>query len=186
MEIDPGPQPPTLRGPAWISARLAGLLAAVLAILVGVAIVLPDLRPGEPGGSAGPTGTAVAGSPGPSPSRTFVRPTPTPRPTPLTYFVKSGDSLNSIADEFGTTARSIAFWNRDRYPSLDPESKQYQPNRIGVGWTFTLIPNTVYDEDAEASTPPGGPSPSPAGSPTASPIGPATPIPSGPDEMLGG
>jgi hypothetical protein len=164
MDIDYGPQPPPRSGPSWVSVVLAGLLGATLAVLVGVIIVLPGLRQGDPGGSAGPiaspspASSAVAGSPGPSPSRTFVRPTPTPRPTPLTYFVKSGDSLNSIADEFRTTARSIAFWNRDRYPSLDPDSEQYAPNRIGVGWTFTITPGTVYDEDAQ-------PSPSPVETP---------------------
>jgi hypothetical protein len=168
MDIDYGPQPPPRQGPSWVSVVLAGLLGATLAVLVGVLFVLPGLRPGDPGQPAGPIGspspaaTAVAGSPGPSPSRTFIRPTPTPRPTPLTYFVKSGDSLNSIADEFRTTARSIAFWNRDRYPSLDPESEQYEPNRIGVGWTFTITPGTVYDEFA-APSPSHVESPSPGG-----------------------
>ncbi|HEV8488842.1 MAG TPA: polysaccharide deacetylase family protein [Candidatus Limnocylindrales bacterium] len=181
MEIDPGPQPPPRRGRSWASAAFAGLLGAALAVLVGVALVLPQLqlRFGAPGASPSPTGTAIPGSAGPEPSRTFVRPTPTPVPTPLTYFVKSGDSLNSIADEFGTTARSIAFWNRDRYPSLDPESEQYAPDRIGVGWTFSLIPNAVYDEDAEPSLPPTAASPSPAPS-----AGPATPFPTGPADVV--
>ena len=167
MNIDPGPQLPPRRGRSWISVVLAGLLGAALAVLVGVLFVLPGLRQADPGSPAGPTatpgpaGTAVAGSPGPSPSRTFVRPTPTPRPTPLTYFVKSGDSLNSIADEFRTTARSIAFWNRDRYPSLDPDSERYAPDRIGVGWTFTITPGTVVDEDALPTRSPASPSDSP-------------------------
>jgi peptidoglycan/xylan/chitin deacetylase (PgdA/CDA1 family) len=177
MEIDRGPQPPPRRGPSWAPAVLAGLLGAALAIIVGVAFVLPQLRFDDPGGGAtpSPTGTAIAGSPGVQPSPTFVRPTPTPVPTPLIYYVKSGDSLHSIAREFGTTARSIAFWNRDRYPSLDPESEQYAPDRIGVGWTFRLIPNHVYDEDAEPSLPPTVSSPSPGPS-----SGPATPVPTGP------
>jgi LysM domain-containing protein len=164
MDIDYGPQPPPRRGPSWISVVLAAFLGAALAILVGVVFVLPGLRPAAPGSPVSPTATpgpgstAVAGSPGPSPSRTFVRPTPTPQPTPLDYFVKSGDSLNSIADQFRTTARSIAFWNRDRYPSLDPDSPDYAPNRIGVGWTLTIIPGTIYDEFA-------APSPTPVESP---------------------
>jgi LysM domain-containing protein len=167
MDIDYGPQPPPRSGPSWVSVVLAGLLGATLAVLVGVVFVLPGLRQADPGspavrspaGTPGPAATAVAGSPGPSPTRTFVRPTPTPQPTPLTYFVKSGDSLNSIADEFRTTARSIAFWNRDRYPSLDPDSEQYRPDRIGVGWTLTITPGTVYDEFA-------APSPAPVDSPS--------------------
>lgn len=144
---------------------LAGFLGAALAILIGVVFVLPNLRPADPGaspdGAASPSGSAVAVSLGPTPTITFIRPTPTPRPTPLIYFVKSGDSLNSIADEFKTTARSIAFWNRDRYPSLDPQSPQYAPNRIGVGWTFTITPNTIVDETALPSRSPASPDPSP-------------------------
>jgi hypothetical protein len=169
MDIDYGPQPPPRRGTSWIAVVLAAFLGAALAILVGVIVVLPGLRPadqGSPGGPSatpGPGSTAVAGSPGPSPSRTFVRPTPTPQPTPLVYFVKSGDSLNSIAEEFRTKARSIAFWNRDRYPSLDPDSPNYSPDRIGVGWSLTIIPGTVFDEDTLPTPSPVSPSPSPGG-----------------------
>jgi LysM domain len=160
MDIDYGPQPPPRRGAPWISVVVAAFLGAALAILVGVVFVLPGLRPSDPGTPAGPSATpgpdstAVAGSAGPSPTRTFVRPTPTPQPTPLIYFVKSGDSLNSIAEEFRTKARSIAFWNRDRYPSLDPDSPDYAPNRIGVGWSLTIIPGTVVDEDTLPTRPP--------------------------------
>jgi peptidoglycan/xylan/chitin deacetylase (PgdA/CDA1 family) len=180
MDIDRGPQPPPRRGPSWVTPRLAALLAGVLAVVVALALIVPGLRlggPGGPGGSPPPTGTAVAGSVGPSPSRTFVRPTPTPQPTPLIYFVKSGDSLISIALEFGTTARSIGFWNRDRYPTLDPESEAYDPNRIGVGWTFTIVPKTVYDEEAAGSS-------SPSLAPTPLPTVAATPIPAGPATVV--
>jgi LysM domain-containing protein len=171
MDIDYGPQPPPRRGPSWISVVLAAFFGAALAILVGVVFVLPGLRQGDsgalasPNASLAPGSTAAVGSPGPSPSRTFVRPTPTPQPTPLIYFVKSGDSLNSIAEEFRTKARSIAFWNRDRYPSLDPDSPEYRPDRIGVGWTLTIIPGTVVDEDTLPTRSPAGPSPSPAETP---------------------
>jgi hypothetical protein len=60
--------------------------------------------------------------------------------------VQSGDSLNTIAHRFGTTGRSIAYWNRAAYPSLDPESPTYQPNLIRLGWTLVLIPNVKVDE----------------------------------------
>ena len=73
-------------------------------------------------------------------------PTPTPVPTFLVYTVRTGDSLNTIAHRFGTTARSIAFWNREVYPSLDPMSAAYKPNRLDIGWTLFLIPNDVVDE----------------------------------------
>jgi peptidoglycan/xylan/chitin deacetylase (PgdA/CDA1 family) len=166
--------------PVWASARFAGALAAVLIVLVGLAVVLPGLR-FDIGAGPGPTGTpggsAVAASPSGSLRPSFVRPTPTPVPTFAVYVVKAGDSLNSIADEFRTTARSIAFWNRDEYPSLDPESDAYQPNRIEVGWRLRVIPGAVYDEDAEPGTPPSGSPPPPT-------VAPVTPPPSGPAAVV--
>lgn len=69
-------------------------------------------------------------------------------PTFMAYVVKAGDSLNTIANKFGTQARSIAFWNRTTYPSLDPESSRYSPNSIRIGWTLVLIPGVVFDEDS--------------------------------------
>jgi hypothetical protein len=55
--------------------------------------------------------------------------------------------LTSIARQFGTTARSIAYWNRSRYPSLDPDSATYQPGLIKIGWLLLLIPTAVVDEE---------------------------------------
>ena len=66
-------------------------------------------------------------------------------PTFRTYVVVRGDTLLSIARTFETTARSIAYWNRAAYPSLDPESEGYAPNRIAVGWTLVLIPGALVD-----------------------------------------
>jgi hypothetical protein len=118
-----------------------------------------------PASRATPTGDATGGSPrpdggavsspsqslsataGPSSPPSFVRPTPFPSPTFLVYEVRAGDSLTSIARLFGTTARSIAFWNRDRYPSLDPDSAVYDPNRIAIGWTLLVIPTEVVNEE---------------------------------------
>lgn len=93
------------------------------------------------------TPTLVPETPsGPTPSPSFVRPTPTPLPTFLVYTVARGDSLGTIAKRFGTTARSVAFWNRDLYPTLDPEGATYRPNVLQVGWTLRIIPNAVFDE----------------------------------------
>jgi peptidoglycan-N-acetylglucosamine deacetylase len=44
------------------------------------------------------------------------------------------------------------------YPTLDPESPAYAPDRISIGWTLHVWPGQVVDE---ANLPP-GPSPSPA------------------------
>lgn len=130
----------------WLLIGAAALLAAAC---------LPADSRAARGGSddTGPGGflelatpTPVATPAGPTPSPTFVRPTPTPAPTFMVYTVASGDSLNTIAHKFGTTARSIAYWNRATYPSLDPESPQYQPGLVRVGWTLQLIPNLNVDE----------------------------------------
>jgi nucleoid-associated protein YgaU len=94
---------------------------------------------------ATPTTTAVPSGPPAPPS--FVRPTPTPLPTFLSYVVKAGDTLDSIALAHGTTARSIAFWNRSGYPSLDPDSAAYAPDRIKIGWVLLLVPDIEIDED---------------------------------------
>ena len=94
---------------------------------------------------ATPTPTAAPSGPPAPPS--FVRPTPTPLPTFLSYVVKAGDTLDSIALAHGTTARSIAFWNRSGYPSLDPDSAAYAPDRIKIGWVLLLVPDIEIDED---------------------------------------
>ncbi len=107
---------------------------------------------------ASPTVTSVNGA---SPS--FVRPTPLPSPTFLVYEVRAGDTLTSIARQCGTNARSIAYWNRAAYPSLDPDAPTYEPGLIKVGWILLLIPTAVVDEDElEEAAPPPSPSSSPA------------------------
>jgi hypothetical protein len=83
-----------------------------------------------------------------------VRPTPTPQPTFLSYTVVAGDNLDRIAKRFGTSGRSIAYWNRATYPSLDPESDTYRPNYIKLGWTLVLIPHTEVDPEALPTLPP--------------------------------
>ncbi len=114
-----------------------------------------------------PSTAGVTEGPGASPS--FVRPTPRPSPTFLVYEVQAGDTLTSIAHQFGTTARSIAYWNRAAFPSLDPDSPSYEPGLIKVGWMFLLIPTAVVDED---ELPDPTPSPTPPPSPDGSPSGP--------------
>ena len=107
---------------------------------------------------------------GPTPSPSFVRPTALPAPTFLAYTVKSHDTLTSIAREFHTTPRSIAFWSRGQHPSLDPESTAYQPNRIEVGWILLLVPDAVFDEDElPADTPSATASATASATPGASP-----------------
>ena len=158
-------EPPPRRRPrrrrtALDSPWLAALLVVVVLGMVGTLFVGPNLF-----GAPAATTTAVlpttllpsATAAGPSVAPTFARPTPSPGPTFLTYRVKRGDTLNSIARRYHTTARSIAWWNRGRYPSLDPESSSYDPSTIRVGWMLVVLPGEVVDE----SNPP-TPSPAPA------------------------
>ena len=183
-EHDLWSEPPDLpRRPFWASAGTTAILAIVLiALTVGVAILptsglLAQIgRLGWLGGSPEPSvaPSASLASVGPSPSPTFVRPTPTPLPSFLVYVVRRGDNLTSIARRFTTTPRSIAFWNRTTYPSLDPESRSYKPNVIQVGWALRLIPGVVYDEDEEPSSSPTAASPSPTPTPA---LGTPSPLP---------
>lgn len=134
----------------------AGATALLVAILGSACVPQPAGRATPPpGASAGAASVApVSASPiEPSPSLTFTRPTATPRPTFFAYRVRSGDTVTSIAREYGTTARSIGYWNRDTYPTLDPESSRYNPNDIRVGWTLLLIPGVEVDPD-EITPPP--------------------------------
>lgn len=130
--------------------RTMGVVALAAAVVFALAGCLPSgTRGGSPGQLVPPasTASAVPSPAGPTPRPTIVPPTPTPAPTFLVVTVRSGDSLNTIAHRYGTTARSIAYWNRTTYPSLDPESSTYRPGVIKIGWTLSLIPNRVIDED---------------------------------------
>jgi hypothetical protein len=144
----------------------------LIGLLAGACIPATSLRTTPtptPSPSAGDVDlpTATAPPTGPSAPPSFVRPTPTPQPTFLAYVVKPGDTLTSIARAHGTTARSIAFWNRSRHPSLDPDSPSYRPDRIEVGWVLLLVPDLELDpEDLPPETPPAPPATSP--SPTVS------------------
>jgi Tfp pilus assembly protein FimV len=141
-----------------------------LLLVVGLAMAVSGCVP-EPAGrtqappSPSPSVAAATASPtpsGPTPSPSFIRPTPLPSPTFFVYVVRSGDTLSSIARRFVTSAFSLAVWNRDTYPSLDPESEGYAPDRIQVGWPLRLIPDQVVDEEVLLE-----PTPSPAPSASA-------------------
>jgi len=149
-----------------MTTRAAPLLALTLATATTVVACVPDPRNRDtppPADVGAPTPVPTPAGPTPTPS--FVRPTPTPAPTFYLYTVKSGDTLEKIAKRFHTTTRSISYWNRLTYPSLDPDSSKYKPNDIKVGWTLQIIPNKNVDpENLPASS----------GEPSASP----TPVPS--------
>ena len=143
----------------WASAALAALLGAILvALVVVVAVVLPGLSSPAPSASPSTTASAslVAASPSatatPSPSPTAT-PSETPLPSVLEVEVQPGDSLNAIADRYDTHPRSIAFWNRDRYPTLDPQSPDYEPDQIQIGWTLVVYPGQTFAEPSATAAP---------------------------------
>ncbi len=138
--------PVVLEGPGiGISSRGAArrLAAPVTVIVAGVALGAlllsrGPLAPGSPGaGGATPTATPIGslepgGTPGFSAGAATPAPTATPMPAataaptvtptnasrPQTYTVRSGDTLTSIAAEFGTTTRKLAKLNNIENPSL--------------------------------------------------------------------
>ena len=138
--------------------RISGSGSSPCVVLAAACVPDPTNRPSPIGGDAAATATPtpIPTPAGPTPTPTFVRPTPTPQPTFLVYMVVSGDSLDKIAKKFGTSGRSIAYWNRATYPSLDPESSAYRPNDIKVGWTLLLIPHKEVDPENLPTLPPSG------------------------------
>jgi peptidoglycan/xylan/chitin deacetylase (PgdA/CDA1 family) len=134
-------------------------LPALLMSLVLVAGCLPTtLGPTPspaPTESPGPTGTSA-----PTASPTPAGPTPAPTTGWVEHVVAPGESLLSIGRRYETTGRSIAYWNRATYPTLDPESDGYAPDQIQAGWVLRVLPGEEYDPDSE-ETPPAAPTPSP-------------------------
>ena len=139
--------------------RAIGILALfVVTACIGACVPEPANRNPSNGGVAAATPTVRPTPAGPTPTPSFVRPTPTPLPAFVEYTVRRGDTLTKIAKLNGTDGRSIAYWNRLAYPSLDPDSDSYKPDYVAVGWKLRLIPNTVVDPE---DLPPGPPTPSP-------------------------
>jgi hypothetical protein len=148
--------------------RWGSIGVLVIAGLVVACVPNPPGRanPSSDGAVETPSPSPIPTPAGPTPSPSYVRPTPTPQPSFFVYTVVSGDSLEKIAKHFGTTAKSIAYWNRTTYPSLDPDSSKYRPNDIKVGWKLQLIPHAEVDPE---NLPGQTPEPSTAAGPTAEP-----------------
>jgi Tfp pilus assembly protein FimV len=150
-----------------MTTRAKPLLALTLATAAAVVACVPDPRnrdtppPADVGGAPTPVPTPA----GPTPTPSFVRPTPTPAPTFALYTVRTGDTLEKIAKRYRTTVRSISYWNRATYPSLDPESSAYKPNDIKVGWVLQIIPDKNVDPEnlpPASGQPLASPSPAPS------------------------
>lgn len=141
------------------SRRLA--FVAVVAALALAACLPASVRPTP---TTGPTPTPAPTTP-PTPSPTPGPPTPTPAPTFALYTVVRGDRLLTVAKRFGTTGRSVAYWNRQTYPTLDPESAGYNPDRLEVGWVLRILPGQEFQKPMDAGE---SPDPTPSGEPSSS------------------
>ena len=135
---------------------------ALMTLLVSACQLLGSLE-SPPSARDAASGSLSSAPPTPTPRRTVSLPDLTPAPPFTLYPVRSGDSLLAIARRFRTTPLSLSYWNRDRYPSLDPDAATYQPNRIEIGWRLRVIPGV--EADPEDFLPP-APSESPIASQT--------------------
>jgi peptidoglycan/xylan/chitin deacetylase (PgdA/CDA1 family) len=151
-----------------VALSLGVLLISLIALGLAGGLLGPQAS-ASPSVLPAPTSSAL---PSASPRVTFGYPSPSPEPTFASYLVQGGDTLTSIARAFHTTARSIAWWNRGSYPSLDPESPAYDPNDIKPGWVLVILPGATVDEENPPSPSPGPPTPSPLESSAAPTPGP--------------
>lgn len=176
------PRPNSRERSALDSPWVAAALVLVVVALVAAVMFVGGLAGGDAVVSPSPGGPSAVVTPSPSPAEpTFIRPTPSPEPSFTAYVVRSGDTLSSIAKVYRTTARSIAWWNRGAYPSLDPESEGYDPNRLQVGWVLMVLPDSIVDETNPPTPSPGpsssAPDPSSTADPTSLPSGNPSPAP---------
>jgi len=130
------------RRPGRLLAALVPAVVAAGGLLAACAVPGASGLPASPS----PAERAAASPSASAPSRPF-RPTPTPAPTFALYAVRRGDTLIELAARFETTPESLAYWNRARYPSLDPESPSFRPDRIEVGWELVYLPGAVVDPE---------------------------------------
>jgi peptidoglycan/xylan/chitin deacetylase (PgdA/CDA1 family) len=159
-----GPEAPVPEAPVRGrgSLQLAIAVAAILALVAACSL-------GTDGAASATPATSTSAVP--SGNRPF-KPTPLPSPTFGRYVVRKGDTLAAIAERFGTSVESLGYWNRTRYPSLDPDSPRYRPDQIQAGWTLRYLPDSEVDPN---NLPPG---PSAATSPRATPsVGPFPSLP---------
>ena len=123
-------------GPRGACPSGSGRRARSPALVAGSArpaIATAACRPGSSGPTPGrPRPRPRADRRRPRRRRPPCRPTPTPGPTFACTRSSRGDTLTRIARRFHTSARSIAYWNREAYPSLDPESRT--TGRTGSSW----------------------------------------------------
>jgi peptidoglycan/xylan/chitin deacetylase (PgdA/CDA1 family)/LysM repeat protein len=139
------------------------LISALLAASVLVACGSPQASSVVPSSSAqASAGASQPSSPSPSEGSSAG---PTASQDVTLYTVQSGDTLSSIARDWGTSISQLQAWNAERYPTLATD-----PNRLQAGWELIVS---------------GDPSATPAPTSAATPR-PATPPPSTPPPSSSG
>jgi peptidoglycan/xylan/chitin deacetylase (PgdA/CDA1 family) len=130
---------------------------------------------GTPTGAT-PSGVAGGATPTATPSAAPAgTATPRPDPTFAQHLVVAGETLSSIARDNATSWQSLVYWNRDRFPSLDPGDPAYDPDSIKAGWTLLLVPGVVLDYVPQ----PDPRTPAPTSAPAT-----ATPAPGAPSRLV--
>jgi hypothetical protein len=97
-------------------SRVGGLAIALVLAAIALFFLPQLLGMGGPPGQTGDRTSAPPGSVGPSVS---LEPTPVPAPTPQIYIVKAGDSMFSIAKQFGVALDELIAANREAHPNPD-------------------------------------------------------------------
>ena len=108
--------------------RVRALLALVLT--VAACSTTPSPLPSAPT-SAQPSATATPfGTTSPTDTPAQIA---SPTPAGVSYVVRSGDTLSSIARAWGTTVQQLQSWNAGHYPSLASD-----PNTLEAGWVLIV------------------------------------------------
>lgn len=116
-----------------------GLNAANL-IYIGQRLIIPVNLPATPEGAEAATATATA-----TPTATAtVTPTPTPTATPVTHQILPGDTLERIAQQYGTTVDLLAQQNNiANVHQIDVGQILVIPTAIPPTATATLVPTAA-------------------------------------------
>ncbi len=113
-------------------------LNAANVIVVGQRLIIPINLPATPEGAQAPTATATA-----TVTPTFT-PTPTPTATPITYQILPGDTLERIAQRYGTTVELLAQQNNiANVHQIDVGQILVIPTAIPPTATATLVPTAA-------------------------------------------
>jgi peptidoglycan/xylan/chitin deacetylase (PgdA/CDA1 family) len=124
------------------------VLCLVLVACSGHGSPSPGLPTATPSVSASPSADAPSATPQPTAPAGFT-----------TYVVQGGDTLSSVARDWGTTVSQLQAWNADRYPSLVDD-----PDSLEAGWVLIVAadPGATPVATSTAATP--SPSPPPVAS----------------------